>query len=95
MGRHSRRFQRGGQTLAGGREHDVPGGRWVDGKAERLSDREIANHFVEPTISTVPQSVARSPPLSAQRFSRILKARCRDYASDSIRELQLFRACRS
>jgi predicted solute-binding protein len=32
-----------------GREHDVPGGGRVDGNAERLSDREIANHSVEPT----------------------------------------------
>jgi len=32
-----------------GPEHDVPGGGRVDGKAERLSDQEIANHSVEPT----------------------------------------------
>ena len=32
-----------------GREHDLPGGGRVDGKAERLSDQEIANHSVEPT----------------------------------------------
>jgi len=31
--------------LIGGREEDAPGGRWVDGEAEKVSDRRIANHL--------------------------------------------------
>src|SRR5437899_3124574 len=47
----------------------------------------LGREFVEPTYFDGSAERAYRHPLSAQRFSRILKARWRAYASDSIREL--------
>ncbi|MEY2527140.1 MAG: glutamyl-tRNA synthetase, partial [Verrucomicrobiota bacterium] len=56
-----------------GREHDVPGGRRVDGKAETLSDREIANHSVEPT-KAIHGSAERRPTAIDEKYLRAVLA---------------------